>query len=239
VQCPGAVAGSASAPNPDSSVPDVTVSCGSNSVVQTLGSARGSADPPEKQGGLPQLLEALARLFSVIAWPLVAVASFLIYRAPITRLIDRLKSLKVSKEGLEFALGVAEAADKADIEPEPPTPYAFRDDAEIVAKTRVDARGTILAAWAQVEQAINEVVRARNLAPNFGRIERRPYTAMRVIQDAKLVDPKYVRLFEDLRTLRNQAAHAAEFDPPPESVLRYVGLVEGLTRELVRVAGTA
>ena len=105
-----------------------------------------------------------------------------------------------------------------------------------VSAARQDPRGTVLAAWLEVEQAINQLVQAKNLAPEFGRVERRPYTAMRLIQQAQLVDPKYVTLFEDLRTLRNQAAHAAEFAAPPDAVIRYAELAKELADELRRKA---
>lgn len=195
-----------------------------------------SADLIEKPDRLSQTLDAVAHLLGVLAWPLVALAFLLTYRPQIGRLLDRIRAIKLTKEGLEFALGVDEAAEKAGIDPAPVRdPVAER---AILSRAAVDARGTVLSAWAGVEQAINNLVRAKGLAPDFARIEQRPYTAMRLIQDAKLLDPRYATLFADLRALRNQAGHAVDFNPPPEAVLRYVALAQDLAQALQQAAGS-
>jgi hypothetical protein len=247
VQCPGAdtaqppkstlpVKGSLATRAPVPTVQDITVSCGTSSNTQTV-----SGEPKTPAGeraerptlGL-QIADAFIRFLNAVAWPALLLAFMLIFRKPIGRLIGRTKSLTWGDKGVEFAEEVAAAEDKADIEPSPEAALAVMRDTMSAASK--DPRGTIPIAWREVEQAVNDLIRAKNLAPAYASIQKRPFTGFRLIQRAELLDSKYITLFHELRRLRNEAAHASKFTPPPDAVIRYAELAKELADELRRKA---
>lgn len=147
----------------------------------------------------------------------------------IAQLLSRLKRGKVGGTELEFADFVVDAETQADI---PLTEESKVIDTTEVAKASSDPRGVILSAWLDVEAALNSLVETNKLAEGYSRITKRNLTAIRLVQQAELLSANYVGLFHDLRAMRNEAAHAADFAPPPDSVIRYVQLARELAAAL-------
>lgn len=131
-------------------VPEVNVSCGTSNVAQTMRGMAGAV-PQEKDPPALLVLEACLRLLSVLIWPLLILALALVYRDPLTRLIDRMKSLSWGDKGAQFAEEVEAAEDKADIEPSPEAAAVALDRSTLVAAAQ-NPRGTILSAWLEVEK---------------------------------------------------------------------------------------
>lgn len=52
--------------------------------------------------------------------------------------------------------------------------------------------------------------------------------AIRILQKSEILDPVWISLFDDLRRLRNDAAHSAEFSPSQEAVMKYIQLANDL-----------
>jgi hypothetical protein len=194
----------------------------------------GEAPKPESLVFDHQVLEASIKLISAIAWPLVAIVVILLFRKEIATLIGRLKGAQWGSAGLVFADQVKEAEEEANIPPPQIEPEEISRAA--LEKASSDPRGTILTAWVEVEAALNQLIKTKQLASDYTRISKRPLTSFRLVQKAELLDTNYIGLFHDLRVLRNEAAHSADFAPPSDAVIRYVRLAKELAAELKRKA---
>ncbi|WP_341679619.1 hypothetical protein [Comamonas thiooxydans] len=53
-------------------------------------------------------------------------------------------------------------------------------------------------------------------------------SAIREVQKAEVLDANWIALFHDLRVMRNEAAHAIDFTPAQDVVIRYVQLAKEL-----------
>jgi hypothetical protein len=229
----GASPAFASAPAAAFSSPPVNV---------TLVAEPAPAISPKSRGDTPsvwlQVGGGLSRFITGIAWPGLLLVFILLYRQPLTRLIDRIKSLSWGDKGAQFADQVQALKDEAQVEPTPPE--VSEAVASATASTaRVDPRGAILSAWNDVEVALNEVVAARRLGAGYSKLRQRPLTAFRLVQQENVLDKNYQELFHQLRALRNEAAHAPEFTPPPDSVVQYAELAKQLADELRKNAQSA
>jgi hypothetical protein len=95
----------------------------------------------------------------------------------------------------------------------------------------------VLTAWIEVESAALDAV-LRNelsLAPREGAT---PRNVIRALRRSQLVDPGQASIFHDLRSLRNEAAHAPDFALSPESALEYAEVARRLA-EYLRSLGSS
>lgn len=199
-------------PKMGDSVQEISVYCGSATNAQSPNTTTKTAIPPEDSHViLRELLDALAKLFTALAWPVAAVFIVRQLRTEITGLLSRLKRGKVGGAEFEFADYVRAAEEEADIQRTPETQAV---DSSAVAKASNDPRGTILSAWLDVEAALNSLIETKKLAEGYTRIANRNLTSIRLVQRAELLSANYVGLFHDLRVMRNEAAHATDFSPP-------------------------
>lgn len=225
-------------PTPQNAQPqqvhEVTLHCGTNTAVQTTAEAveRKQAAPEPVRHWLFDLIDLLIRLLGVIAWPGALLSFLILFREELKELINRLESASWGGNGLRFARGVNDTAARAKIEPSAEVSATI--DEVVETEAIQDPRGMILAAWLEVEHAINTLVEARELAPNHTRIKQRLLTSIRLIQQKELLDSRYVSLFHELRLLRNEATHSKSFSPPADAVVRYVELARELAAEINR-----
>lgn len=191
---------------------------------------------PDDDASIPKLLEAIAKILSSIAWPIATVVIAYHFKKELAALLNRLKKFKAGSAEAEFAelLRNAEAAADTGIETTANTQSISPSTIESAAE---NPRGSILSAWLEVEAAIFKLydVKGLNRPTRHASSARSVVPLMREIQKAGLLDTVHVGLFHDLRALRNEAAHTLEFDPPAESVIRYIQLAKVLCMEITRV----
>jgi hypothetical protein len=173
-----------------------------------------------------QDMDALTFIVEIVkaaAWPLATLFIALQFRTELRALLARMKKGKVGPAEFEFEETVkmlkAEAA-------ELPPPETASIGTPVVTLVTSEPRAAIFNAWLEVETALSHLAQSKGqLAPH---LSRSPVQAIRALQKAELIEPNYVALFNDLRGLRNQAAHELEFNPSTESVLSYVQLAKEL-----------
>lgn len=97
-----------------------------------------------------------------------------------------------------------------------------------------DPRSAVLDAWLRVEYA------AQNLAEKVASLSRKslrnPRITIRAIAKAGAIDGYHISILDELRYLRNQAAHEVDFNPSREAVARYVDLAQEVENALVEAA---
>lgn len=171
-----------------------------------------SMDLREHVGG--QVANVVLEYLKALAWPLIVLFIALAFRDEFKKLLGRLKEVKgggfgaVFSEAVQEAQRVAEAAASettAADEPPASAPTEASFDAIRAVATELP-NAAVLAAWGVVEGRMVEAVQVaapEELATGRPRI---PITLIPVLERAGL-NPMAVVALNNLRTLRNQAAH--------------------------------
>jgi hypothetical protein len=172
----------------------------------------------------------VAELVKALAWPASVVTIVLILRRPLAGLIPLLHKLKYKDLELEFGRGVEEVKAEVLAElPTSPTPKALSAGASavLVKLAEMSPRAAVTEAWRQVEGALIEAAKRKgvDLPPRQVAL---PIYVLRALQAKGALDPGKVAIFNDLRALRNSAAHAPEFALSQESALEYAALATQL-----------
>ncbi len=96
---------------------------------------------------------------------------------------------------------------------------------------QVNPRSAVLEAWRGIEESAIRVVQKKALyVPE--RESHSPFAVIRVLNKENVLSAEEVALYHDLRSLRNQAAHAQDFSPTTDAALSYIELASGLRRAL-------
>jgi hypothetical protein len=172
------------------------------------------------------ILTFIAELFKAAAWPIAVVVIALLFRTQFRELLVRLKKGKVGPAEFEFEQSVKALTEEA---PEliAPTPGFGTPSVQLVAS---NPRAAILEAWLGVEDAVQKLARSRDISPSSS--ARNPLALVRALERSQALDSQQSVLFNDLRALRNQAAHDSEFSPSTDSVLSYAQLAKSLRESI-------
>jgi hypothetical protein len=176
-------------------------------------------------------LSFIVEITKATAWPLAAGAGMGLFRGEIRALLKRIRRGKVGPAEFEFEATVrALASDARALGAPEHAPVVLPD----LAQAGTDPRSAVTRAWLEVEDAVLQLACAH--APDARSLPRSVQAALRLLAHAGVVAPEVVALAQDLRQLRNQAVHEADFQPSAESVLSYVRLA-GEVAALMRQAG--
>ncbi len=174
-----------------------------------------------------------AEMAKALAWPVASVAIALIFRAQIQVLLVRMKKGKLGPAEFEFEQGVLQAQRELPQDVLPATAHAAGTSE--LDRIAFEPRAAVLDAWLKVESALNELAAARGSHKNAGGAQNATTTATDLVRDG-LLDPWLLNLIRDLRRLRNQATHEADFVPSAQAVLSYVQMADELEVELRKMA---
>ena len=169
-------------------------------------------------------LTFFAESLKALGWPVAAVIIAVLFRQQFVELLQRLKKGKVGSAEFEFETAVremVETAPEAEVKP---------DQVGTPIGVSPEPRTAILDAWLQVEDAAARL--AAKVSPISARTARSPGVAMREIAKAGVLDGYHLSVLNELRHLRNQAAHAHDFNPSRDAVLEYVKLAQEVKRAL-------
>ena len=176
-------------------------------------------------------LAFVASIVDSLAWPLGILAIIALLKKPLSLLIPFTKRLKYGDFEWEFQRGLDAAKEEAAAVPQieagplertptlPPSQYVQR----IRKLARTSPRAAVLEAWMDVEAAARSAAERLQLPKRAG--SQPPAAVIRSLRDAPEVND-VVPLLEDLRVLRNQAAHAPDMALTEESALEYAILSE-------------
>jgi len=95
----------------------------------------------------------------------------------------------------------------------------------------VSPRAAVLEAWRQVEDVLIRVAQ-RCKVQLLDRQSQSATLVLRALQKEGIVDPGKVGIFQDLRVLRNSAAHAPDFALTAESAIQYAEMASRLVEYL-------
>jgi hypothetical protein len=183
-------------------------------------------------------LQLLASIVDSLAWPVtIGIAAYLL-RRPLLELLPNLRLFKFKEFEIQFGERLERLEQELGQEP-PPIPKEPRSDWELIADERFDAlaaispNAAILEAWVDIESTLQELARHRFLRANM---ERRPRSALQIIRELgsrQIISPKLASMLDDLRGLRNVAAHpTADKQISLSEARRYKDIVDQVRDEL-------
>jgi hypothetical protein len=181
-------------------------------------------------------LEFIASIVGSISWPTVFVAAFYFLRKPIRELLPLLQRLKYKEIELEFAKRVEEI--NAEVEQELPNVSGMPETQSVNDAIETEGkspRSAVLEAWMLVEMKAANAARRLGWEPSSQKSTRGTY-AMKFLENQPQLDRRLIGSLRDLRSLRNQAAHLADFALSPSSAADYVASATRLAKYLDSIA---
>ena len=191
-------------------------------------------------------MEYFVKIIEALAWPVTVFVLVIIFRGEVSKILDRITSLKYKDFEANFEKQLREAEQQAEhirSERAPAelgttdrltSPQVTVHD-QLLRIAEVSPRAAITEAWREVESAATNAAETAGLeAPRRMPINHlvRELIRERIFSDTALP------LFDRLRRLRNEAAHAPEFIIDQGEVERYVDLALRLANDLFH-AGNA
>lgn len=172
-------------------------------------------------------LTFLSSIVNAVAWPATLVVLLVLIREQLPQLAKSLRRLKYKDIEMEFG----EAAKAIANEVQAVMPAAQADNkiagqekeevkARLEAIAELAPRAAILESWLQVEAAAADVIRQSNLGVLT------PYPGPMRLRDSLhkggVLDKRQLAIFEQLRTLRNEAVHVPEAEFTKAAVSNYI-----------------
>ncbi|MFL5613759.1 MAG: hypothetical protein ACJ796_08870 [Gemmatimonadaceae bacterium] len=175
-------------------------------------------------------LTFIATIAGHVAWPIATLCIVWIFRKPILLLLQHITKLKWKELEVSFEAQVAEAKSEA-AEVLPPAKPQIALPAPVQALLAASPQMAIVQAWTEVEDAARVAVAKHDPMQPV-----QPYVSAqkirRALEDANVLTPSELGLFQELRALRNQAAHTPDFVITEEAARDYVQLAARLVERL-------
>jgi len=176
--------------------------------------------------GLMDILTFIAEIIKAVAWPVAVVLIMLVFRQQLSALLSRIRKGKFGSAEFEFEQEVETLSEQV----APPQLSSPNVDTSTVSLVAANPRGAIFAAWNGIESAVHRL--AFKLQISNSATSRSVAAMVREIEQKGKLAPGDVSLFNNLRMLRNQAAHESDFSPTPDSVVLFQRLALGLKERL-------
>ena len=154
-------------------------------------------------------MQFVSALVSALAWPAAVVTVVCLLKNPILGLIPKIRSFKYGELHVDLTEQLKSLQDDLPAQPAKPDakPDAPRLEISIpIQIAAVSTRAGVIAAWLEVEEALNNVAKLHGLDTHRGR----PAPArikMDGLRAAGIVDQKTYDLFSRTSELRNEALH--------------------------------
>lgn len=170
-----------------------------------------------------------------LAWPAVAVFVVVLLRDKITELLPRMKKLKHKETEIEFTEGVTELVQESRTHGIGGEELTQNDEYNnrldfLYRLADISPRSAVLESFRVVESAA-----AKKIARLYPELEtqniKAPFHLQKMLKDEVLSKNEFYQ-FDQLRKLRNEAAHAEEFDVRGMPVESYVALALSLASKL-------
>lgn len=172
-------------------------------------------------------LTFLSNIINALAWPATLIVLLALIRKQLPQIARTLRRLKYKDIEMEFGETAEAIANEVKaIVPATQSENNIAGQEKSEVKARLEAiadlapRAAILESWLQVEAAAADVIRQNNLDVST------PYPGPMSLRDSLLkggvLDKRQIVIFEQLRTLRNEAAHVPDAEFTKAAVSNYI-----------------
>jgi len=172
-------------------------------------------------------MDAFVKLIDALAWPIAILILAFVFRSEFRKILSRMSKLKYKDIEATFEHELSQVENRREVytEPEeqaqPETPAEKSGYAQLLRIADVSPRAAVTESWRKIESAVDKV------AAGMGMDTKNPMSGVKAIRSLiqqKRVDPSLLEDYNSLRKLRNQAAHAEEFEISQTEAERYAGL---------------
>jgi hypothetical protein len=176
-----------------------------------------------------------SKLAESLAWPFVVLSIVLVLRKDIADLLPRLRKLKHKDTELEFAERVAELAKEVEPRTEGEkvqfSESSLSDQFDFILKLAAIApRSAVLEAFRVLEAAALKAVALTY--PNLDANEQRNQSQLFSLLKGSVLDLNQFHQFNELRRLRNNAAHADRFELRGIPIESYINIALSLANQI-------
>ena len=187
--------------------------------------------------------QLIVGLIQALAWPLVTLAIVLLLRKPIIVLLQNIEKMRWQGVELEFGKRLVNAEKDAKELKLPSAEKAklpsFKQDMSLYERMKaiaeISPEAAVINSWKEVEIAAMQVAKSRRY-PTYG-----SRTVQKVIEDLiddGLLDKGALGLYDNLRVLRNSAAHRSDYSITVSEAIRYIELSLSLANRLQEIANS-
>lgn len=182
-------------------------------------------------------------MVKALAWPITAVIVAVMFRTEVRNLIRRLSKMKYKDAEAEFREGLSEVtkhveagAPAIEEKNKEPRPLSHEDLDRAAAETlayqeklflvaRASPRAGILEAWVGLEAALLSYLAVSSKDPSIKHLP----DAIRVIGQMGVLPKDWLQAIQELRQLKNRAAHDADFTPSADDAKEFISLASSIT----------
>lgn len=174
-------------------------------------------------------MEIFVRLVETLIWPITVFVLAIMFKTELKKIFTRLSNLKYKDLELKFGKELENVEQKIlEIKVTSPKEISRTIEAEIedenifarlIKIAELSPRAAITAAWFELENAFVTVARKNKIEV------KRPTNITSLVHEMKnkkYIDESSLSIFEDLRRLRNEAAHAPDFALTQKEAEKYI-----------------
>lgn len=154
-------------------------------------------------------LQFLASIVSSLAWPLTLGVLIYLLRKPLLELLPNLRELKYKDLEVRFGEGLEKLEEKLE-QQAPPEPTLRRagvredTDGKFDLLAQISPSAAVLEAWTDIERQLRTLAERNQIEEKRG---RSILYITRFLRSREVLPPRLAGLLDDLRVLRNAAAH--------------------------------
>ena len=182
-------------------------------------------------------MEFISSLAGSLSWPIVVLVAMVVFHPHIGRLINKVGSIRIGDKQINFTRELDATLDAALEQAEQASlPIKSSDALEQIVSDRAQRsmqkakesiedspRAAIIEAWLSVERALSDACERLDLAQSYGGVRTFRETSG-LVQTSGHLDSDLLGLLHHLRHLRNEAAHAIQFDISSKVAAEYIRL---------------
>lgn len=181
-------------------------------------------------------------LIEAIIWPVTILIIILVFRGQLSTTLMKLSKLRIKDIEVEFDKDLKDAESKAEelqiVSPEEirkiPEPIALSSPYERLFQIAIiSPRAAVTEAWRTIELYTMQAAKAQGI--QVGGAIAGIKTIRKLIEIGNL-EEGIIQLYENLRRMRNKAAHAQEFEVDAEEAIRYVDIALSIANRLRKLS---
>jgi uncharacterized protein YutE (UPF0331/DUF86 family) len=179
-----------------------------------------AVSPNGSISGMELALDAITKLVDSVAWPVALLATALVFRTPVTKLLNRVRRASYGDAEVEFERQLDEAESKiAKIDDGPKESEKEIADADFDRAINQSPELAILNAWIKIEDVVSKIAEGKGYTGP--RARSFSYAFRRLVQDG-VIGSDLAEIIRELRSLRNLVAHRVDgIDINADEALRF------------------
>ena len=168
-------------------------------------------------------MEIIVKIIEALVWPGVVLVAVYLLRKPIIELIPQLKKLKYKELEMEFdheleALSKKSQESRARVEIE--APKEEEEDYYLQRVKELSPRAAIMESWLGLEATAISTAQHFKITPEKKRINF--HMAVQALRKKNVLTDQDVANINDLRSLRNKAAHEIDFPITEDEAAKFM-----------------